>query len=316
MRTLILSPRLDVTFKEGPVPIQRSPIPEIRTHWANFVSRIADLTNKQGHDVEILELPLWQFTPEMVIGKNPDLVYVPHKEKHSFELPSHIEVLYYMQSVFPWIFYIDKQGYAGGASYYTRMDELISIGNPNGWMFDNLRHLALLGVSKFKQPQRGSFDSSVFGNYLFFACQLPHDHTIKYHSDVSVEKALETTCEMANKLGLNLVVKGHPVNPGSMEGLKSICAKYRNTIWVDDISIHDLIPNARAVVVVNSGVGMESLLYLKPVITFGRAEYDSLTFKASSDGFNMMINSDPIIDKIRVRKFFDIWSQLTFDTYV
>ena len=40
MNVLILSPRLDVTFKEGPVPDQRGPIPPIRIHYKNFIESL------------------------------------------------------------------------------------------------------------------------------------------------------------------------------------------------------------------------------------------------------------------------------------
>lgn len=315
MNVLILSPRLDVTFKQGPVPVERGPIPAIRTYWQRMVLHLAKMNQDAGHTVTVLELPLWQFTPELVNSMNPDKVYVPHRERHSFKVKSNIEIQYYMQTVFPWRFYVNEDGYAAGASFYPAMAQLTEVGDENGKDFDLLRIRATQhGDSKFPQPLKGSFNASDLGEYLFFACQIPHDHTILYHSDVSVEDALANTCEIAGMMGLRVAVKGHPVNPGSMQGLKSICAKYKNSVWFDDVSIHDLIPKSRAVVVVNSGVGMESLLYLKPVITFGRAEYDFLTFKAHQDGFDKMINSPPTIDETRVRKFFDVWTKITFDT--
>ena len=43
-------------------------------------------------------------------------------------------------------------------------------------------------------------------------------------------------------------------------------------------SIHDIIPGAQAVVTLNSGVGFESLLYEKPVVCLGRADYGGVAF--------------------------------------
>ena len=42
---------------------------------------------------------------------------------------------------------------------------------------------------------------------------------------------------------------------------------------VTPASIHQILPRATAVVTVNSGVGFEALLYLKPVVCLGRADY-------------------------------------------
>ena len=40
MKVAILFPRLDVTFKEGPVPQTRGEIPPIRIHWQNMGDRL------------------------------------------------------------------------------------------------------------------------------------------------------------------------------------------------------------------------------------------------------------------------------------
>ena len=309
MNILILQPRMDVAFKEGIVPDARGPIPPIRQHWLKFVELCATEHRRRKDNVTILELPLWQFTPEMVVKLNPDVVYVPHREKHSFTVPSKkIRVLYYMQSIFPWIFYVDPLGFAGGASIYP-MD--IKSGNSRSSRFDVLQKYVHTGASKFEQPPTRGFDET---DYVLFLCQLPHDQTILYHSDVTVEQALQETCEVTKKLNVRLIVKGHPVNPSSMMGLKSLCAKYTHSEWYDNISIHDLIPNARVVVVVNSGTGMESLLRLRPVVTYGRCEYDAVTMKVKlNDNLEQCI-TNPTINEKNVRKFFDRWSSLTYDT--
>jgi hypothetical protein len=54
-------------------------------------------------------------------------------------------------------------------------------------------------------------------------------------------------------------------------------------VFVSDANVNDLIVHASAVYTINSGVGFESLLHLKPVITFGRVEYDCVTFNASTE---------------------------------
>ena len=63
MKVRILFPRLDVMFKEGPVPEARGPIPEIRIPWVTVANRILHAHRMKGDDVELIEKPLWQFTP-------------------------------------------------------------------------------------------------------------------------------------------------------------------------------------------------------------------------------------------------------------
>lgn len=313
-KVLILKPRLDVMFKKGPVPMERGPIAPIRIHWKNFVELCYEEHRKRGDNVQILELPLWQFTPKIIEDINPNIVYIPHRESHSFSVSSPIEARYYMQTVFPWRFYVDSKGFAGGASFYPL--KLFKTTDSTQW-FDKLREYSLSGKSKFDQPQKGRALTDKVEPYIFFACQIPHDETIKHHSAVTVEQALEETLKASQKHKYNVIVKGHPVNPGSMENLKKISTKYTNSIWVDDVSIHDLIPKAKAVVVVNSGVGMESLLYLKPVITFGRAEYDVVTFSVDLNGkmYDLIKDVEHLkVNEEEIKEFFDIWCNLTYDT--
>ena len=288
----------------------RGPIPSIRVHWANFVTRIKTEHTYKGDDVDVLELPLWQFTPELVESyePKPDLVYVPHKEKRNFDIRG-IDTLYYMQTVFPWRFYVDSLGFAGGSSMYP-FD--ITDGNSMGSAFDELRAYALAGGTKFDQPPIGQVQ--INSEYVLFPCQLPHDETIKYHSAISSEQALEETCRVTENLGIPLVVKAHPINPASMESQRNITTKYKHAQWVENVSIHDLIPRARTVVVVNSGTGMESLLRVRPVVTFGRCEYDCVTMKADLSGNLEEHLSTPTVNLIGVKKFFDKWFKLTYDT--
>ena len=91
-----------------------------------------------------------------------------------------------------------------------------------------------------------------------------HDETIQFHSDVSVEASLEALIKSIYCFpNLALVIKGHPVNPSSMQSLKNIFdeskikdanLKKRQIYWIDDISIHQLLESCMAVFTVNSGV--------------------------------------------------------------
>lgn len=320
-KVLILTPRLDIMFKRGPVPVERGPIAPIRVHWQRFAEGAANEHRKRGDKVHVLELPNWQFTPELVCQMKPDIVYVAHKEEHSFPIPEieNIDVRYYMQTVFPWRFYVDPIGFAGGSSIDPWT--LIEMGDEDSGSFEKLRDYSLAGGSKFDQPNSQNIKFS--DEYVFFPCQIPHDETIKYHSDVTVEQALEHTIYACKELGYKLIVKGHPVNPGSMASLKAVAEGHQNVIWLDDVSIHDLIPNAKAVVVVNSGTGMESLLRLKNVVTFGRAEYNCV---ANALAERSPLYQDPIKDVVeaisneenvseyKIKKFFDGWCKWTIDT--
>ena len=57
-------------------------------------------------------------------------------------------------------------------------------------------------------------------------------------------------------------------------------------MYWSDASIHDLINHAKAVYTINSGVGFEAMFYNKPIVTFGRIEYDAVTIHASLDNLS------------------------------
>ena len=309
-KVTILFPRLDVTFKEGPVPEGRGEIPPIRIHWLNLANRIQQAHRSAGDSVQSIEKPLWQFTPEFVESLDADIVYIPHKSTDTFPVNGK-DVRYYMQSVFPFQFYIDSKGFAGGASRYP-FDFDADREIPHGSFYAQMQARALTGESKFEQPPiRASVESN--GPYVLFLCQIPHDETIKYHSNVNVWDALKYTLEATKELNMPLVVKGHPVNPGSMYPLQTLCKLYKHVHWVDNVSIHDLIPKAHAVVVVNSGTGMEAMLHKRPVVTFGRCEYDCVSNKATADNIVDILRS-PVFNEKEVRAFFESWYEWTYDT--
>jgi len=295
-------------FKQGPVPLERGPIPEIRRPWEKIVACIRDTHDWSGDPVAIIEKPLWQFNAEEIDQLDADLIYIPHREHHEFPI-SNGRARYYMQTVIPHMFSIDGKGWGAGQSQYPLnlwKAAPLSLARERVW--EHFQERIKNNVSKFDQPNHHVVLPE---NYIFFPCQLPHDHTIKYHSNVSVEDALRTTLWAAREVGRGVIVKGHPVNPGSMINLRGITAQFAGTaLWVEDVSIHQLISGAEAVVCVNSGVGFESLLHLKPTITFGRADYDCVTSHATTKRDQMIeLLEKPSINIEHVKNFVYNWYQ-------
>ena len=306
MNITVLFPRLDVMFKKGPVPEQRGSIPPIRLHWQQFAQTLINHHRLKGDRVEMIEEPLWKFTPEFAESLDADIIYVPHRERHAFPV-NNKEARYYMQTVFPWQFYIDSKGYAGGASCYPfKYDS-----SAENDFYDKMCARAVLGESKFEQPAKKAFDTA--SEFILFACQIPHDETIKHHSDYNVEQALEATCKATAELNIPLYVKPHPVNPASQMPLLFIANKYKHVRWIEGVNIHDIMSKAKAVVVVNSGTGMEALLHRRPVITFGRCEYDCVTNQATTVNI-VDILKNPVFNEKEVRAFFASWYNWTYDS--
>jgi capsule polysaccharide export protein KpsC/LpsZ len=61
---------------------------------------------------------------------------------------------------------------------------------------------------------------------------------------------------------------------------------YNNVMYITDHAISDLIPKAKATYVINSGVGQEAMLFDKPVVSFGRSEYEGAVINGKLDDLN------------------------------
>lgn len=270
----IIWPRLDCSFKKGDVPeVEGPPNHPLRKYWEKFLQNLYSYHKNCGDIVTVHKKALWQFDLPAVkdLCSKYDIVYMPHKRKSNFAAGNN--VIYYMQTVFPWMFTVDRMGWGTDMTWSPlKFNNVI-----NEDLWKDLQRYKDSNQSKFPQPDKVEFKEK---DYFVFMCQLPHDETIMYQSSVSVIEALRRTHHYAVELGKKLIVKGHPANPGSMEEMQRYCAQ-QNIPFTFDISIHDLFRNAAAAFMVNSGSGMEAMLHGIPIVTFGNSEYSNAVYQES-----------------------------------
>lgn len=274
---LIFRPWLSVPFKNtGATNLvnDETNLPPIRKHWKTFLENLQlQLSHRANITLKIVHAPLWKLEEEfhnVIAQEKPDVVFFPHRNSQQL-WSNHTKIYYYMQSVFPWIFTVDTQGWGGTHSMYPFNPDH---GNLNYDLWNSFQEYIGRNSSKFEQPKS---EVKLPKNYILFPCQIPHDETIKFHSNFTVEHVLNQLLLWANSKDVNVIVKGHPVNPGAMQRLKNLTSMHSSGIWVDNVSIHQAIRESDAVFTVNSGTGFEALLHEKPVVTFGQAEYDTVT---------------------------------------
>lgn len=309
---VLLQPRLDLSFKKGAYHEKEEnwydKLPEIRKHWYDFFKLIYKFSDDNNVNLTVDERPLWEFTPDLYKNYKDCIFLIPHKNIYNFQIPNN-KCLYYMQTVIPNFFSIDEVGWGpltrlfkeceddyyffirSSKKFYT--DELNSL-------FRKLQVRTKNNISKFYQPPKKIDDN----NYFLFTCQIPHDETIKFHSNVSVFDALKLCLDTTKYMNENIIVKGHPINENSMIELENLTKKYDNAKWVgSNYSIHSLIENSKCVLTVNSGTGIEAILHNKPVIAFGTSEYEPLTvnknFKPDNveDLFNILAEMNYDVNK-------------------
>ena len=143
------------------------------------------------------------------------------------------------------------------------------------------------GRSKHRQPPIRTIDPAL-APYLLAPLQLPSDDAVMFHSTLSVLDYTNLLADWAERAArIRLVFKLHPgaETPEVAEAVRRRAAMGRYVVVVDE-NIHALIAGAAGVVVLTSGVGFESLIHGKPVVTLGRCDYRWATFRATADNLD------------------------------
>ena len=96
-------------------------------------------------------------------------------------------------------------------------------------------------------------------------------------SNFSPIELIENVIILAIEKGINLYIKKHPrCQDIKLTETLMKYKDYKNIVFYNG-SVHDAISKSTTVYTINSGVGFESLLHLKPVVTFGKSDYMCVT---------------------------------------
>ncbi|CAM3954916.1 hypothetical protein [Mesobacillus thioparans] len=123
--------------------------------------------------------------------------------------------------------------------------------------------------------------------YIYVPFQLETDSQIIKHSPnvKTMNQLVEVTSKSLerynrdNNKNLKIIYKTHPLYTSELkimdlEGIQQICKQDPNLIFLTDGNNKELLSNAKAVITINSTVGLEALIAHKPVITLGQAFYN------------------------------------------
>ena len=288
-KVAVLIPRMDLPFKkisgfrEGESKLPENII-EVRSHWSNFFSILRMALDELGLEYSVYEIPMWEITQDFVRELDEKIVVLPHKTSRQINDPSKI-ILYSMQIMTRWLFSLDVSGWGASSSMYPC--HMFWEGSADPGTYE--RYVELLvnkSSSKFKQPKkRGRIRLLLrreipLRKFLFFPCQIPHDESLRFHSNVTEVDVIKRLVEWADINKQYVVFKKHPANLKAMKEFDEIIDSSRYSLW-SDANIHELISLSEGVLTINSGTGFEALLHKKPVVTFGNTEYDVLTYKSN-----------------------------------
>jgi hypothetical protein len=313
----IFLPRLDLPWKElsedAAPPLIKKDTLSLRLYWKRFAIQLANALERHGVGVEVLEWPAWKIQPAAVDRLGFQLAFIPHRCHLDYSETGSTSIRYFMQEYFRWVFVVDPQGWSAASAAYPLDVQSLKPMQPGA--FHAYRRKLRQGQLESKFAQRRSAyrlhliasGQIPLGKYVFFPLQIPHDQSIRYFSDNTEEDVVRAVLEWSARSGVTVVFKPHPINKKSMAPFAEM-AKSANAYW-STANIHDLVKHAAGVFTINSGVGFEALFQLKPVVTFGRAEYDCVCFKGKleniADAWRYCLDTSPIQLERRYQVFVD-----------
>ena len=200
----------------------------------------------------------------------------------------------------PGYFYFDKSGFSGWSEVAQSDYTIPEIDTKRACeYYDNVLSRIIKGnISKFNQPKNTRFNQS---DFYFLPLQDANDVVMKLcYFDGLVNTVKYIGENLTNE---KIIVKLHPKAPRSNSIIQDICSKYSQFEIINNISIHDIIPRCKGVLTINSGVGFESLLHLKPVFCFGKSDYGRVCHNIKSTSQIKDIPNMLNLDTNSIKKF-------------
>lgn len=194
-------------------------------------------------------------------------------------------IVYFKEGYLPDLINIDSMGYSGWSSLCSDKKELENINDINleeaDNHFTNYKNKYInKNISKYQQPEIDN--CFVFPEeFAFFPLQVFNDSVMEL-SYFNPLELLNNLIKLFIKEKKYLLIKRHP--RCNIKEVRNILDKHKNNPYITEYSgsIHMAIEKCEVVYTINSGVGFESLFHLKPVITFGKSDYQSATFNITS----------------------------------
>lgn len=127
--------------------------------------------------------------------------------------------------------------------------------------------------------------------FVYFPLHVTDDFKVKRMTPHCVDQAslLEQVADWLPQ-GYDVVVKEHPRDVGrnDLGFLRRVSSRPNVHLVPPTIGSHDLIQRAEACVVIGSTVGIEALLYDKPVLTLGQPWYSGFGLTVDVDSFRLL----------------------------
>lgn len=212
---------------------------------------------------DVLQAELDQSDPSVVIIFNGSL----YPESVLAEVSKDRRRAFVEGGFFPGTMQVDPKG----------LNAANSVPRDPGFYLDAVEDFAADGlpdaVNNRASKTQGAGAVDLKPGYVFVPFQVPSDMQVTLHSPWvrDMEMFQDVICDLADRHpDETFVIKEHPSFKRSVKGRRS----HPRVIFANDNVTSDLIDGARAVITLNSTVGIEALYLERPVITLGHACYD------------------------------------------
>jgi hypothetical protein len=205
-------------------------------------------------------------------------------------------------------FSLDPGGYAGWSSLASKSaDELALQRFPADAVqaFFGQYRQKIIDSNHSKYAQEASADRDPLPpRYVFVVMQVRFD-TVQELARIPMLDMLDMVVRRFSGSPYRVVVKRHPRCTDGSVARRLTQLSTDGAIVLRNDSIHSLIAGAEAVVTINSGVGSEAAIHMKPVYIFGAAEYAPIAHSIHSEA-EFVEKTSPIrlpVSEDTVRRF-------------
>jgi len=182
-----------------------------------------------------------------------------------------IEPIYFESGFLPNRIVIDSKGVNFYNSVPRKREFFENYQNPNP-LPKNLIPRKPRNAKKFASLKKEPLPEE----FIFVPFQVDYDTQILLFSPwiKNMEELFFLLKDISEKLKINIVFKEHPSSRKEYPHLKEIAKKSEFIQFANAYPTQELIEKSKAVITINSSVGIESLLFDKKVITLGEAFYN------------------------------------------
>ena len=266
----------DIDFSED-ISIHKMMFPE---HFKNDTKQIASVRYAFKLLITVDRI-IAKYEPDCILGWNgngPHMIYIFKVLAKKYNIP----MIQMERGLLPNTYIVDTQGVNYKSNFSGSYLPLISKNeatNVNQYIINFQTNMqSIVGVSEENRTKEYIYTKlglNLNENYIFFPQQIEGDSNIIINSNIykKMHDVLSDLLIVAERLNLKVVTREHPENTKINK-----TPTHKLLILSNDIHIHSLLKFSLCNIVINSTVGLESLLFEKPTIALGNSLYSGKGF--------------------------------------